>query len=62
MVTQALFLTLLDRSRHVFLCFNMDKSGEYRNDENQIKPWMSGPMVRLAIPGVHEKGTMKNLK
>jgi len=25
----------------------MDKSWEYRNDENRIKPWMSGPMVRL---------------
>jgi hypothetical protein len=42
--TQALFLTLLARQAQTIICVNQDKSGEYRYDENLIKPGNNSPM------------------
>ena len=51
------------RSRLTWKVFHVNhyKSGEYHNDENQIKDGMSGFVVQL-IPGVVEKRTEENLR
>ena len=37
MVTQVIFLTFVARSTQIIVCVNLDKFGENRYDENQIK-------------------------
>lgn len=41
--TKVKFLTLLARPTFTVVNANMSKSGEYRNDENLIKPWNGRP-------------------
>ena len=60
MATQAWFLTVLARRTHLVWCVNLDKSREYRNDENSIKRENSGRMFVSLRPGLREKGTKKN--
>jgi hypothetical protein len=60
--TQVSFLTFGLDQHKLSSVVNLDKSGEYRNDENLIKAeeWrlLYG---RLVIPGVREKGMRKDL-
>ena len=61
MATQAVFLTFWAKPTNPVRFVNQGKSREYRNDENLINLEMSARMGIWPMPGVHEKGILKNL-
>jgi hypothetical protein len=60
--TQALFLTLSARRTQIVICVNQDKSREYRNDENSINLGIVFLWNISLMPGVLEKGIVKNFR